>query len=171
MVERRDNVILIGMAGAGKSTVGRPLADRAGMAFLDTDAVIEAREGRSLQEILDTEGVEGFRRIEEACLLSLDCRRTVLSTGGSVIFSDAVREHLREIGLVVWLDVPLADIRARLTDLDTRGVVMWPGETVEIIHRQRRPLYERWAHLRVDCDGKLPDAIAAEIHAAMAGAA
>jgi shikimate kinase len=151
------------MAGAGKSTVGRRLAGLAGMDFLDTDAAIEARQGRALQEILDAEGVEGFRRIEEACLLSLDCRGSVVSTGGSVVFSDAVREHLRALGLVVWLDVPLEEIQARLTNLDTRGVVMWPGETVEIIHHQRRPLYERWAHLRIDSAGKTPDAIAEEI--------
>lgn len=163
MTGQRDNVILIGMAGAGKSTVGRQLAEQEGLEFLDTDALIEARQDRPLQQILDAEGVVGFRRIEEACLLSLDCRDTVVSTGGSVIFSDAVRDHLRELGLVVWLDVPLNQIRERLTDLDTRGVVMWPGETVEIIHHQRRPLYERWAHLRIDCDGKHPDAIVAEI--------
>jgi shikimate kinase len=166
MADGADNVVLIGMAGAGKSTVGRRLADRTGFAFLDTDAVIEARRGCPLQQILDAEGVVGFRRIEEDCLLSLDCRRTVVSTGGSVVFSDAVREHLRGLGLIVWLDVPLEEIQARLTNLDTRGVVMWPGETVEIIHHQRRPLYERWAHVRVDCSGKTPDAIADEILAA-----
>jgi len=166
MADGADNVVLIGMAGAGKSTVGRRLADRTGFAFLDTDAVIEARRGCPLQQILDAEGVVGFRRIEEDCLLSLDCRRTVVSTGGSVVFSNAVREHLRGLGLIVWLDVPLEEIQARLTNLDTRGVVMWPGETVEIIHHQRRPLYERWAHVRVDCSGKTPDAIADEIIAA-----
>ncbi|MFP4139941.1 MAG: shikimate kinase [Phycisphaerae bacterium] len=166
MADDADNVVLIGMAGAGKSTVGRRLADQTDLAFLDTDALIEARQGRPLQQILDTEGVVGFRRIEEDCLLSLDCSGTVVSTGGSVVFSDAVREHLRALGLVVWLDVPLEEIQTRLTNLDTRGVVMWPGETVEIIYHQRRPLYERWAHVRVDCSGKTPDAIADAILAA-----
>lgn len=146
--------MLIGMPGAGKSTVGLALARACGMAFVDTDAIIQNRENRPLQEILDTEGVLGFRRIEEKHLLALAPRHTMVSTGGSVIFSDRARDHLRSLGRVVWIDAPLADIQQRLTNLATRGVVRWPGQTVEVIFRERRPLYQRWSDVRVSSEGK-----------------
>ena len=113
----KTNVVLIGMAGAGKSTVGVVLAKRLGLDFLDTDVLIQARLGRRLQEIIDSEGLAAFRQIEEAALLSLSRRRTVVATGGSAIYSEAGMAALKTYGTIVFLDTPLEDLMLRIRDL------------------------------------------------------
>ncbi len=147
------NIVLIGMPGAGKSTVGVLLAKVTGRSFLDTDVCIQAAEGRPLQEIIDREGLAVFRAIEERHVLGLECRRHVIATGGSVVYSDAAMRHLKQQGWVVYLDLPVARIRARLRNLSARGVVMLPGQTLDALYVERAPLYHQYADVVVSCEG------------------
>ncbi len=148
-----ENVILIGMPGAGKSTVGVLLAKALSRDFIDTDLVIQARAGRRLQEILDSEGLEAFRAIEESAVLSLAPRGCVVATGGSVVYSEAAMRHLKRRGVAVYLALPVEALRARLANLATRGVAMAPGLTLESLFEEREPLYRRHADATVDCRG------------------
>ncbi len=164
----RDNVALIGMPGAGKSTLGVLFAKRTSRGFLDTDLRIQEEEGTSLQEIIEKRGVDEFRRIEERCVMELHCSHTVIATGGSVVYSEAAMEHIGRIALRVYLDVPLAELAHRLGDLDTRGVIRAPHQDLESLLAERRPLYERWADARVDCDGLEHEAAMGAVLAALA---
>jgi shikimate kinase len=155
------NVVLIGMPGSGKSTVGRPLANRLGFAFLDTDHVIEAGEDKPLGDVLASTSLDGFVSLESRYICGLVCQRTVISTGGSVIYCDEAMRNLKELGPVVFLDVPLPVLEPRLADLAGRGVVIAPGQTVAELERERRPLYEKYADLIVTC-GDEPAAEVAE---------
>ena len=145
------NVVLIGMPGSGKSTVGRPLANQLGYAFLDTDHVIEAGEEKPLGDVLAGSGIDGFIDLESRYICSLHCDRTVISTGGSVVYCDAAMQNLKELGPVLFLDVPLVVLEARLADLAGRGVVIDPGQSVAELERERRPYYERYADLVIEC--------------------
>ena len=158
-----DNIVLIGMPGVGKSTAGVLLAKATGREFIDTDVAMQVRCGRRLQEIIDADGLDVFRRIEQARILELDCRRHVIATGGSVVYSAAAMAHLKAGGPVVHLDLPLERIIERIDNLDVRGVVMEPGCTLADLHRQRQPLYQRYADLTVQCDGLTQDQVVAEI--------
>lgn len=140
-----DNIILIGMPGAGKSTVGVLLAKTLGLAFLDTDLVIQEREGRLLQDLVDRLGVEAFLDREADAICSVDCTRTVIATGGSVVCRDRAMEHLKGLGRVVYLRLPLEELERRLQNISTRGIAMAPGETLAHIYAYRTPLYEAYA--------------------------
>ena len=153
MSENR-NIVLIGMPGVGKSTVGVLLAKALFLSFLDTDVVIQSREGRRLQTIIHALGMEAFCALEERHVLSVQCRGTVIATGGSVVYGDAPMAHLKENGVVVHLDLPLALLKRRVSDLDSRGVVMAPGQTLESLYHDRQPLYVRHADLTVDCTNR-----------------
>ena len=159
----KSNLILIGMPGAGKSTVGVVLAKRLGYDFLDTDVLIQARQGRRLQEIIDSDGLAAFRQIEETALLSLDCRRTVIATGGSAVYSEAGMTALKKHGTIVYLDLPLEELALRVRDMDTRGMVIDPGETFSDLFTHRLPLYRRWAELTIDCRNQSVEELATEI--------
>jgi len=158
-----QNIVLIGMPGAGKSTVGVLLAKATGREFIDTDVFIQARQGRPLQEIVDSEGLRGFCHIEEREVLELRARRFVIATGGSVVYSNAAMGHLRAGGVIVYLALPLDAIERRLSNLAARGVVIADGHSLAGLYEERRPLYEAWADLTVDCVGKNQDHIVAEI--------
>ena len=147
-----DNIVLIGMPGAGKSTVGVLLAKTLGYAFLDTDLVIQEREGRLLQDLVDELGVEAFLDREAAAICSVDCDRTVIATGGSVVCRDGAMEHLRELGRIVYLQLPLEELERRLHNISTRGIAMAPGETLAHIYDYRAPLYRKYADLTVAVD-------------------
>ena len=149
----RTNLVLIGMPGVGKSTVGVLLAKALSRDFLDTDVYIQAQEGRTLQEIIDRDGLESFRRIEERHVRSLKCRSSVIATGGSVVYYPAAMAHLRASGRVIHLDLGLPALRKRLINLPTRGVVMVPGQTLGQLFAERQPLYRKYAHLTIDCSG------------------
>ncbi len=153
MTTLRNNLALIGMPGAGKSTLGVLLAKRTSCSFLDTDLLIQQAEDATLQEIIEAHGVEFFRRAEERIVLGLDCSSSVIATGGSAVYSEAAMEHLGRIGRRIYLDVPLAELDRRLGNLDKRGVIRGPGQDLEGLLAERRPLYERWADIRVDCSG------------------
>ena len=160
---REENIVLIGMPGAGKSTVGVLLAKATGRNFLDTDVWIQAREGRSLQEILDCDGMEAFCDLEAAHVLDLDVRACVIATGGSVVYREKAMGHLAAGGRIVYLRLPFEPLQRRLTNLATRGVVMPEGQDFRQLFDERRGLYERWAEAIVDCQGKSQDEIATEI--------
>ena len=145
------NLTLIGMPGCGKSTVGRLVAERLGWAFLDLDAEIERIAGRRLWEINAGEGFAGLRRREEAAAAALDCDRTVIAPGGSVVYGEAGMRRLRAIGRVVYLTADAATLERRAGDLVARGVVIAPGMTYADLVAERDPLYRRWADATVDC--------------------
>lgn len=145
------NLVLIGMPGSGKTTLGRRLAADLDLPFLDTDTLIEQCEGRSLQTIMDTAGPDGLRQAEEATLLALDHSATVIATGGSVIYSHAGMTSLGRNGLRIFLDVPPAALRKRIGCGTGRGLLMRPGQDFNALLQERLPLYRRYADITVDC--------------------
>ncbi len=149
----RGNITLIGMAGAGKSTTGVVVAKILQKDFVDGDLVIQKKTGRSLQAIIDAEGNDAFRRIEEEILLDLDVRDSVIAPGGSAIYYPRVMERFRAQGTVVYLEVSLAEITRRLSNLATRGVSLRPGQTIADLYAEREPLYRRYAHVTVPTEG------------------
>lgn len=150
----QDNIVLIGMPGAGKSTVGVVLAKRIGYRFVDSDLVIQEKYGKLLHELIEEHGVEGFWKIENEVNASLELQRSVIATGGSVIYGREAMEHLRRVGTVVYLKLPLEEVVERLGDLNARGVTLRPGQTLEDLYEERVPLYEKYAHKVIDCQGK-----------------
>ena len=157
------NIILIGMPGVGKSTVGVLLAKALSRDFLDTDVYIQAKEGRTLQEIIDREGLSAFCRIEERRVRSLKFRASVIATGGSVVYYPAAMARFRSSGIVIHLDLALAHLKKRLTNLPTRGVVMAPGQKFGQLFDERLPLYQKYAHFTIDCAGCTHEEVVAKI--------
>ena len=145
------NVVLIGMPGSGKSTVGVLLAKALGFGFLDVDLVIQQNEEALLQDILDTRGVEAFLDAEERAVCSVDCTHHVISPGGSAVLREKAAEHLRSLGPVIYLRVPLEELQSRIRNLSTRGIAMQPGQTLADVMAYRAPIYEAYADLIVDC--------------------
>lgn len=158
-----DNVVLIGMPGAGKSTVGVVLAKKLGYRFMDSDLVIQDRTGKMLHELIAEHGTEGFLRIEEEINASLDCHRTVIATGGSVVYGPKAMEHLERIGKVVYLRLSCDAIAERLGDLNERGVALKDGQTLQDLYNERVPLYEQYADITIDCEQKMIREIVAEL--------
>ena len=161
------NVILIGMPGVGKSTVGVLLAKRLGFAFIDTDIYIQVREGRSLQAIIQAHGADEFCRIEENYILSLAVGSHVIAPGGSVVYRPNAMAHLKANGFTVHLDIAVECLMRRLDDIDARGVVIAPGQTIEGLFAERRPLYIRYADVTVVTDGLTPDQVVGHVLAAL----
>lgn len=144
------NVILIGMPGTGKSVVGRALAERLGYTFIDADDVIVKTTGKTLPEILRTDGLDAFLEIEAGVGETMDYEDTVIATGGSMVLSEKAMEHLKENGVVVWLETPLSQISDRMPDdLTDRGIAAPQNMTIRQIYEQREPLYARYADLIV----------------------
>ncbi|HOZ44223.1 MAG TPA: shikimate kinase [Methanoculleus sp.] len=152
-MHRHENIVLIGMPGAGKSTVGVVLAKTLGMQFIDTDILIQERAGRMLQEILDKDGPDVFKRIEEEAILSLQPHRAVIATGGSVVFSGDAMAHLKSAGSIVYLEISYAEMEARLKNITTRGILLLPGQNLRKMYDERISLYETYADLTVACTG------------------
>lgn len=161
------NIILIGMPGAGKSTVGVILAKRLGFDFIDTDLLIQSRTGLRLQQIIDAQGLPRFRETEEQTLMTIDTQNSVIATGGSVIYCPRGMESLGLNGLFVYLKVPLADLEKRLEDMGQRGLVMHKGQTLAHLYQQRVPLYEKYAQLTQDCTDLNAEQVAVELEAAL----
>jgi shikimate kinase len=155
----KPNLILIGMPGAGKSTVGVLLAKRLGVPFLDTDILMQTGEGCYLQETIGMHGVEGFRDIEEKYLLTVASDCGVVATGGSAVYSSKAMAHLKSLGPAVYLQIGLSRLKHRLGNLDTRGVLRLPGQTIEMIYDERRPLYEKLSDITVFTGGMSPDQV------------
>lgn len=142
-----DNIILTGMPSCGKSTLGRLLAKELGYAFLDTDDVIIQRNGCPLKDILDNEGLDGFIRREEEAVCSVSVQRTVIATGGSVVYSPKAMEHLKSLGRIVYLCLEYKEVERRLGDLHERGVAIAPGKTLRDLFDERTPLYNKYANV------------------------
>ncbi len=160
----KSNVVLIGMPGAGKSTIGVVLAKRLGLDFVDSDLVLQSRAGRRLQEIIATDGMEALRRLEEEVLLQLaGCRRTVIATGGSAVYSAGGMKALLRHGRTVFLHAPLELLERRIDDMDQRGLVLDPGETFPALFRHRQSLYHHYADLEISVADKSVEIIATEI--------
>jgi len=147
----QTNIVLIGMAGAGKSTVGRELAKQSSLTFVDVDTVIEHSQNMLLQELFNNLGIQGFRDLEEKTLLSLDFQNHIIATGGSAIYSQAGMEHLKKTGVMVLLDVSLALSQKRVGDFSTRGLVKSGNQSFEQLFAERQPLYAKHADLIIDC--------------------
>ena len=165
----KSNLILIGMPAAGKSAIGERLAARLGRPFLDTDDLMEQREGLSLSQIVARDGLAGFRAIEEATLLELDVADSVIATGGSVIYGAAGMARLGELGTRIFLDVPLPELAARVGDPVVRGMVIEPGQSFADLFRQRVPLYRHYADWVLPAGGRSVDELVAEIVARFPG--
>lgn len=158
-----NNLILIGMPAVGKSTVGVILAKRLGKDFIDTDLLIQSGEGMRLFAIIREKGLAGFREMEAAYAGNVAAENAVIATGGSVVYSDTAMERLREKGVVVYLKMDLAGLSDRLADLDGRGVVRQPGQTLADLFAERTPLYEQWADVVVDCKSLTPEEVVTRI--------
>lgn len=146
----KDNIILIGMPGAGKSTLGVLLARAMNYRFMDTDLLIQEREGKLLCEIIAEEGMGRFLEIEGEVNAGIETERTVIAPGGSAIYSEAAMTHFAEIGTVVYLHVPLTELSKRLGDLRRRGVVLKEGQDLSDLYEERRAYYERYGQVTVD---------------------
>jgi len=153
------NLVLIGMPGAGKSTVGVLLAKRLGMDFLDTDIWIQTRERKSLQQIIAAAGMDGFCALEEKHLLTLAVQGHVVATGGSAIYGPKAMTHLKASGKVFYLDTGAQTLQLRLGDLDRRGVIRMPGQDLAGLFAERHPLYRAYADQVVACGELTPDQV------------
>ena len=163
MAQAPANIILIGMPGSGKSAIGLVLAQLTSMDFVDTDSLIRKSTGRSLQDIVDTDGATAFRKIEAEILLKLDCRNHVIATGGSAVYSSAAMAHLKKDGIMVFLDVDLATLMSRVHDYATRGLAKHPEQTLQDLFDERLGLYRKYADVVVNCVGLTQDEICAAI--------
>jgi len=158
-----NNIVLIGMPGVGKSTVGVVLAKHMGYQFLDSDLIIQEREGRLLHELISENGTQGFVAIEDRVNASIETDKTVIATGGSAVYGQKAMEHFRNIGKVVYLSLPYDELEERLGDLNERGVVLQPGQTLRQLFEERKPLYEKYGEIVIDCRGKQIREIVREI--------
>lgn len=156
-MKAKSNLVLIGMPGSGKSTVGVVLAKRTSHDFVDTDVVIQSVEHRSLQQIMDTEGYMKLREIEARVLQTLNLDNHVISTGGSAVYSDDAMLHLKQNGTAIYLDVSLDTLRSRITDYETRGIAKRPDQSFDELFEERTRLYRKFADLVVRGDGMSQD--------------
>jgi shikimate kinase len=148
-----SNIVRIGMPGAGKSTIGVVLAKMLGWGFVDTDLLIQQRENRTLQDIVDKDGYIALRSIEESVIIDAQWRSHVIATGGSAVYSEKAMNHLKEIAQVVFLDVEYKEICRRVNNLSTRGIAGPPGQTLQQVYMERVPLYHVYADITVPCQG------------------
>lgn len=158
-----ENIILIGMPASGKSTVGRHLSKKLNMDFVDTDNIIEENEGMRLQEIIDKKGNQYFWEVEEKILCSLDCRDTVIATGGSAVLFPKAIEHMKKMGAIVYLEQSIDRLKKRLYNLDSRGVTLDEGESIESLYNYRVPLYKKYSNATVEVANKSVEDVASEI--------
>ena len=145
-----ENIVLIGMPGSGKSTLGVLLAKALGYSFTDTDLIISRIAGKPLQKILDENGLDSFLQLEEQVGAELECGHTVIATGGSMVLSEEAMKNLKAQGKAVYINVPLDEIKRRVTNIKTRGIAFRKGETLDDVFRVRVPLYEKYADITVD---------------------
>lgn len=158
-----SNIVLIGMPGSGKSTVGVVLAKILGFHFVDSDLLLQEKTGKLLHELIAEKGSEGFWRAEEEANLSIEGKCRVISTGGSAIYGERAMTHFRETGMVIYLKLGLDSLTVRLGDLHKRGVTLREGQTLADLYAERTPYYEKYADVTIDCEDKPIRLIALEI--------
>jgi shikimate kinase len=161
--DQKTNIVLIGMPGAGKSTLGVLLAKELSRSFMDTDIYVQTQEGRALQTIIEEKGVARFLEIEESHVLSLRPVGYVVATGGSVVYSPKNMTHLKTGGIAVLLELSLPLLIRRIQDMDSRGIAMAPGQDLASLYHERKPLYDRYADIRISCDHKGHEQVLREI--------
>ena len=147
---KKSNIVLIGMPGVGKSTIGVVLAKMLGYDFIDADLVIQEKEKKLLREIIAEVGAEGFIEVENRINSSIEAEHAIIATGGSVVYGAEAMAHLKEIGTVLYLKLPYEELQKRLRDIKGRGVVLKDGQTLKDLYEERVPLYEKYADLTVD---------------------
>ena len=157
------NIVLIGMPGAGKSTVGVLLAKAMKMPFIDTDLLIQQQENCFLQELIDAHGINEFIKIEENVVLGLHVENHIIATGGSVIYSEAAVAHLKASGVLIFLNTKMHQLERRLKNAHTRGIAMKDGQTLSALYNERIPLYKKYADLKIDCSNKHIEKVVSEI--------
>ena len=161
----KKNIILIGMPGVGKSTVGVVLAKVLGYRFLDSDLLIQEQEGRLLHDIIDEEGIDSFIQIENRVNASIQAERSVIATGGSVVYGREAMEHLKQIGIVIYLQLPYLALTTRLGNLHNRGVVLRDRQTLSDLYEERTPLYEKYADITIsEEDMSVENTLSAILH-------
>lgn len=164
---KKNNIILVGMPASGKSTVGVILAKILGYNFVDADIVIQKKEGRKLSEIIETEGIDGFVEIENKINQGIEVEKTVVATGGSVVYGKEAMEHYKNIGTVVYLKVDMSVLTKRLKDVKQRGVVMKDGQSLVSLYNERSVLYEKYADIVVDEEDHSMEEVVADLLAAL----
>lgn len=157
------NIVLIGMPGAGKSTLGVLLAKALGKAFVDTDIVIQQKEGKRLYEIIETHGLEKFLFVEEKHILELNVSNSIIATGGSVVYGKEAMIHLKSNGIIIYLKLSYEEIERRLKDITTRGIAMDKETSLRELYNQRILLYEKYADFIVDCNNKSIEKLVEEV--------
>ncbi len=158
-----ESIVLIGMPGAGKSTIVRPLAKAMGLEFTDLDDDIERKADKTAQEIIDDEGELALLQLEKQRMYEIDLTRRIVAPGGSIIYNPDLMEYLKQHSTLVYLDDSFENIERRLTDVAIRGIVGLKDKSLRQIYDERSPLYSRYADITVDCRGKSCDQIATEI--------
>lgn len=153
------NIVLVGMPGCGKSTVGVVLAKTLGIGFVDTDLCIQQREKRLLQDIIDKDGLEAFLDKEMETILAQTFENCVIATGGSAVLRDRTMQKLKENGTVVFIDVDAAALSVRLRNIKTRGIAAAPGESIADIAAERLPFYHRYADITVQSSGSVSQVV------------
>jgi shikimate kinase len=149
-----ENVILIGMFGSGKSTIGRLLAEKLRYYFLDVDQLIESHYRKSLQKVLDELGMKKFMKMESQTLRKLETRKCVIAPGGSAVYYPLAMQHLKKLGPKIYLEVSLRELKKRIPSWDQRGVVCRGGHTLDELYRERVPLYQRYADITISCSNQ-----------------
>ena len=157
------NIILIGMPGAGKSTVGVLLAKRLGYQFVDTDLLLQTHQQCRLQQIIARVGLAGFKELEADVLCDLEATHSIIATGGSAVYSERAMTRLKKLGQLVFIDIPLEELLGRVHDMDNRGLVIGPNETYEDLYEERQPLYKKYAEVTIPGGGLKVEAVAAAI--------
>lgn len=148
------NIVLIGMPACGKSVTGVVLAKTLKMKFIDTDLLIQEEAGKGLQDVINEDGIDVFKELEEKVLSELNVKNAVIATGGSAVYYDGAMQHLKENGTIVHIDVSLKTVKKRLKNIKTRGVAMGKGQTLDDLYNLREPLYKRYADITVKSDSK-----------------
>ncbi|MBO6240407.1 MAG: shikimate kinase [Butyrivibrio sp.] len=164
---KKDNIVLIGMPASGKSTVGVILAKILGYNFIDADIVIQEKEGRKLSEIIQTEGVDGFIDIENRINSEIEAEKTIIATGGSVVYGKEAMDHYKNIGKIVYLKVSMDVLTKRLNDVKQRGVVMKDGQSLVSLYNERTPLYDKYADYTIDEKDHTMEEVVADILAVL----
>ncbi len=153
-MNNKTNIVLIGMPSCGKSVTGVVLAKILNKKFVDGDLLIQERAGKGLQAIINEDGIEAFKKLEEDVLGSIDVTNAVIATGGSAVYYDSAMQHLKKDGIILYIDVPIEDIKKRLRNIKTRGVAMGKGQTLDDLYALRKPLYEKYAEVTVKSSNK-----------------